>query len=255
MAQALPLSSFTSSRLVRVLADLAVAEVAEGRPSVAERLGQWLDFTDSIALSGVLSGALAGGGAVRGAAPAAGLATLRADFARVRHFLAESIVNDGVLNPGPSRVKLPSPAPDATAESAADFDPYHRYILAHQRDMGSSIAPLRANARAALAGSSLALKQLADLDAVLEQALGARERSLLATVPLLLARRFAQLHAAHEAALDGAADDVQRWLQPGGWLTAFCQEMRAVLLAELDLRLEPVAGLIEALGHVEVTQQ
>ena len=251
MAQALPRSSFTSSRLVRVLAEMAVAEVGEGRPTVAERLGQWLDFTDSIALSG----ALAGGGSLRGAAPAAGAETLRAEYARVRNFLAESIVNDGVLNPGPSRVKLPLPALGAATESAADFDPYHRYVLAHQRDMGGSIAPLRANARAALAGRSPALKQLADLDAVLEQALGARERNLLATVPLLLARRFAHLHAAHVAAMGEGADDVQRWLQPGGWLTAFCKDLRAVLLAELELRLAPVAGLIEALGIEEVTKQ
>ena len=181
--------------------------------------------------------------------------TLRADFARVRNFLAESIVNDGVLNPGPARVKLPLPALDAATESAADFDPYHRYYLAHQRDMGSSIAALRANARAALAGRSPSLKQLADLDAVLEQALGARERNLLATVPLLLAKRFAHLHAAHVAAIVEGADDVQRWLQPGGWLTAFCKDLRAVLLAELELRLAPVAGLIEALGIEEVTKQ
>ncbi|MBK7899812.1 MAG: DUF3348 domain-containing protein [Azonexus sp.] len=249
MAQALPRSSFTSSRLVRVLAEMAVAEVGEGRPSVAERLGQWLDFTDSIALSG----ALAGGGNLRGAPPGAGVETLRADFARVRNFLAESIVNDGVLNPGPARVKLPTPALDAAAENAADFDPYHRYVLAHQRDMGSSIAPLRAHARAALAGRSPSLKQLADLDAVLEQALGTRERNLLATIPLLLSKRFAHLHAAHVAALGGGEDDVQRWLQPGGWLTAFAQDLRAVLLAELELRMAPVAGLIEALGNEEVT--
>ena len=77
---------------------------------------------------------------------------------------------------------------------------------------------------------------------------------LLASVPQLLGRRFEQLHQAHRSALPaGAADDPARWLQPGAWLHTFCQDMRAVLLAELELRLQPVAGLLDALN--EVTRQ
>ena len=81
--------------------------------------------------------------------------------------------------------------------------------------------------------------------------LAPRERSLLATVPQLLGRRFEQLHQAHRGTLpaDGA-DDPARWLQPGTWLTRFCHDMKAVLQAELDLRLQPVAGLLEALNEV-----
>ena len=70
---------------------------------------------------------------------------------------------------------------------------------------------------------------------VLDQALAPRERSLLATVPQLLGRRFEQLHQAHRSALS-TPDDPARWLQPGAWLHTFCQDMRLVLLAELDLR-------------------
>ena len=33
---------------------------------------------------------------------------------------------------------------------------------------------------------------------------------------------------------------------PGPWLERFRQEMRGLLLAELDLRLQPVEGLLEA---------
>lgn len=236
-----------------MLADLAVAEVAEGEPSIAERLGQWLDFTDSIALSGALNASLAS--VPPGDAAAAG-AALREDFTRVRTYLADSIRNDGVINPGPARVKLPLPAPDAPVDGAADFDPYHRYYLAHQRDMGASIGPLRVNARAALAASSPSLKRLADLDAVLDQALAARERNLLATVPLLLAKRFARLYEGHRAGREGAAaDDPAQWMQLGGWLAAFCRDLQTVLLAELELRLQPVAGLIEALSNEETKQQ
>ena len=175
----------------------------------------------------------------------------------MRAVLADSINTDGVLNPGKARIKLPAPARHPTDEDAADFLPYQRYYLAHQRDMNASIGPLRASVRSALADHSPALKQLAALDGVLDQALGPRERNLLASVPQLLAKRFEQLHQAHKTArVDTAApDDPEAWLQPGGWLAVFCKDMQAVLLAELDVRLQPVAGLIDALGNQDSNRQ
>lgn len=244
-------STLNSARLVRALAGLAVAEVGESKLSFAERLGQWLDFTDAMSLFSALNEGGAGASATREGADTA----LFAEFDRVRRSLAESITTDGVINPGRARIKLPTPALNASPESAADFSPYHRYCLAHQRDMGAAIAPLRAAVRAALAARSPALKQLATLDAVLEQALANRERNLLASVPLLLAKRFGNLYKAHRAAWEGPveADDPALWMQPGGWLARYCCEMQAILLAELDVRLQPVAGLVEALGK-EVTE-
>jgi hypothetical protein len=158
---------------------------------------------------------------------------------------------DGVLNTGKTRTKLPTPAIGASIEGAADFSPYRRYYVAHQRDMDSSIGQLRANVRAALSSRSPTLKRLATLDAALGQALGARERNLLATVPSLLENRFEHLRKAHQEALAAtqAPDDPERWMQPGGWLAVFCKDMQGVLLAELDVRLQPVIGLIEALGN------
>lgn len=243
MAYGLPGTSLNSARMVRVLANLAVADVVESKQSLAERLGQWLDFTDAMALFSALNGnapvtqTKASEGSVQG------------DFARVRTALADSITMDGVLNPGRARIKLPTPAPNAPVESAADFSPYHRYYQAHQRDMNSAIGPLRTNVRAVLASGAPALQRLAALDAVLEQALATRERNLLATLPLLLAKRFGHLYKAHQEALGDrlALDDPEMWMRPGGWLAMYCQDMQAVLLAELEVRLQPVAGLIEAL--------
>jgi hypothetical protein len=253
MAQGLPRTRFNSSRLVRVLTGLAVTDAPESKQPFAERLGQWLDFSDALSLFSALN---AGASEVQLAAPSPESATVRKAFARVRGALADSMTTDAVLKPGKSRVELPAPAPHASVESAADFAPYHRYYLAHQRDMSASIGPLRATVRAALSRHSPALKRLAALDAVLDHAWAARERDLLATVPGLLARRFEQLYNAHQAMQVDAqtADRPDRWMQPGGWLAVFCRELQAVLLAELDLRLQPVAGLIAALDH-EVTRK
>lgn len=248
MARGSPRTSFDSSRLIRALSDLVSTDAAPPRQSFADRLGQWLDFADAIALFSALNGSTdAAGGPATAEHPA-----LRDEFARVRGALLDSINTDGVLTPGKARIRLPAPAWHASTPGAADYLPYHRYYLAHQRDMGAAIAPLRASVRAGLAQRAPALRQLAALDGVLDQALAPRERSLLATVPQLLGRRFEQLHQAHRNALT-TPDDPARWLQPGAWLHTFCQDMRAVLLAELELRLQPVAGLLDALN--EVTRQ
>ena len=248
MARGSPRTSFDSSRLIRALSDQVSTDAAPPRQSFADRLGQWLDFADAIALFSALNGSTdAAGGPATAEHPA-----LRDEFARVRGALLDSINTDGVLTPGKARIRLPAPAWHASTPGAADYLPYHRYYLAHQRDMGAAIAPLRASVRAGLAQRAPALRQLAALDGVLDQALAPRERSLLATVPQLLGRHFEQLHQAHRSALP-TPDDPARWLQPGAWLHTFCQDMRAVLLAELELRLQPVAGLMDALN--EVTRQ
>ena len=248
MARGSPRTSFDSSRLIRALSDLVSTDAAPPRQSFADRLGQWLDFADAIALFSALNGSTdAAGGPAAAEHPTPG-----DEFARVRGALLDSINTDGLLTPGKARIRLPAPAWHASTPGAADYLPYHRYYLAHQRDMGAAIAPLRASVRAGLAQRSPALRQLAALDGVLDQALAPRERSLLANVPQLLGRRFEQLHQAHRSALS-TPDDPARWLQPGAWLHTFCQDMRAVLLAELELRLQPVAGLLDALN--EVTRQ
>jgi hypothetical protein len=249
MKRALPRTSFNSSGLVRLLADLAAAGGADAKQSFAERMGLWLGFIDAIALSAALN-ANAGGPDSRPDAPSGADDAVHGELARVRAALIDSI------SAGKARTKLPTPAPGATIDSAADFSPYRRYYLALQRDMEASIGPLRDNVRSALAGKSPALKRLGALDAALDKALSERERSLLATVPGLLEKRFEHLRQAHRAALaaSGAADDPELWLRPGGWLAAFCKDMQNLLLAELELRLQPVIGLIEAFGN-EVTPQ
>jgi hypothetical protein len=256
MAQGLPRSHFNTSRLVRALTELSEADVPESKQSFAERLGQWLDFTDALSLYSALNAGAAGDSEPSSAASSPGRALVRNQLTRVRAALLDSILTDGVSKPGKARIELPVPTPNDSIESAADFAPYHRYYLAHQRDMSANIGPLRATVRNAIAKQSAELKRLAALDAVLDKALEVRERSLLATVPTLLGKRFERLYQSHQAtrAEAQAADDPMQWMQPGGWLAAFCGDMQAVLQAELDLRLQPVAGLAAAFD-TEVTSK
>jgi len=254
MAQSSPPTLRHRSALVRVLGDLTPTAVPESNQPFAERLGLWLDFKDGLALFAVLQGDATAAAEGPSAAPPAQSAALWKAFARVRDALTESIAKMDVSPAGTAPMQ-PATPPPASANGAADFAPYRQYYRDQQRDMAASIASLRATVCAALSRQSPSLKQLAALDAVLDKALLTRESSLLATIPGLLAKRFEQRYDAHRAALEKTQtpDAPDQWLQPGNWLALFCEEMRAALLAELELRLQPVKGLIAALDH-EVTE-
>jgi hypothetical protein len=142
-----------------------------------------------------------------------------------------------------------APTHPARRDTATDYAPYRWRYRAKQQAMEASIGPLRGRLRATLAARSPALARLAAVDAVMEHALGARERSLLSTVPVLLQKHFERLRQADRATLGDtqAPGESDNGVPPGGWLDLFCQDMHGVLLAELDIRLQPVEGLLEAL--------
>lgn len=228
-------SGIDSTRLVRLLAGLAVAEPAAApQPAIAQRLGHWLDWTDAIPMSAMLAGAggaPAAGSALPGPGSAAGAKPVQAALVRVRADLTRAITGEAQFTP--SRPSA-SGEPDEGAEADRDaFGPYRRACQSLQRSMGLRIAPLRQQARAALGQASPRLARLAALDAVMDEWLAVRERSLLAGVPTLLERRFEQLRQQH----------------PQDWAARLGPEVQDVLLAELDVRLQPVEGLIEALGQ------
>jgi hypothetical protein len=68
---------------------------------------------------------------------------------------------------------------------------------------------------------------------------------------VLLEQRFEQLLKTHQQKLveTQQADNPAIWMNPGAWLARFCNELQTMLLAELDLRLQPTVGLIEAFNN------
>jgi hypothetical protein len=82
----------------------------------------------------------------------------------------------------------------------------------------------------------------------MELTLSTREQTLLATVPELLGRHFHRLRDAAQQALDDAALSSEVPAAPSGaWLDVFRYDMQRVLLAELDVRFQPIDGLLAAL--------
>jgi Protein of unknown function (DUF3348) len=90
----------------------------------------------------------------------------------------------------------------------------------------------------------------------MEQALGGREQQLMSTVPAILARRFEELRKNQTAAGCGASPPHQPASQQAAetWQLVFGQELQALLLAELDDRLQPVAGMVDAFKNLQPPQ-
>ena len=245
MTRTHPRTNFHSSQLIRCLADLDLLESAEPTSDFADELGQWIHFTDAIALLSVHESGMAKIPVQSTALRAATGERLVAEYERIRAFMVSSITKSCAPKGGNTAIKLPLPDPEIS------YAPYRRFYEVHQRDMELSVEPLRVNLRAALAKASPRLRKLAELDVVMDKLLRPREAKLLARVPALLQKQFLAQYGAHQEQLaaSGQPDNPAAWMQSGGWLAGFCQTMQTLLLAEAELRLQPSLGLLEAFNQ------
>jgi hypothetical protein len=218
---------------VRQLAGWLPEGVSAPRQDVAERLGQWLNVNEAIALRTTQSAvAAAGMAAARRAAPSvdphALHTALQHELQRVRAVLTQSITaRDASHRPDPEDLDI-------------EWALFHQRLGDQQRRMELSVEALRGHVRQALAQSTPAMAQLAALDAAMEPLLAGREQRLLNALPAFLKARFVALRQQAADSCATAPDDLR-------WLQAFANEFEQTLLAELDLRLQPVIGLIESL--------
>ena len=249
MTRALTRTNFHSSRLIRTLAELAVLDTADPTPAFAEKLGQWIDFADAIRLTGVHKANTARAPHAQPALPSMAGDALGAAFARMRIGMENTITKNSAPSTARVRSELALPKLEAPLDDVKLYAPFRRYHQAHQRDMESTVRTVRAKVRDGLVNASPQLQQLAALDAAFDAILCEREARLLSTIPALLEKRFNQLRKAHQQTLPATPltdDNPDAWMKPGAWLAGFCSELQAVLLAELDLRLQPAIGLLEA---------
>jgi hypothetical protein len=231
MTRALTRTSFHSAELVRVLVELSLLDTVEQGAAFAEKLGQWVSFTDAITLSAVHSASTTTPSGMPDGVTTGQRTALDKAFERVQAGLVSAI--------GRLPKELSAPEADALDDPAFAFEPYRRHYQAQQREIELKLLPLRAHVREVLAQSSPRLRKLAALDVALDGIFCEREGRLLQKLPSLLEKRFKHLRKAHPDASD--------------WLPGFGREMQAVLLAELDLRMQPVLGLIEACDQDSTT--
>ncbi len=244
---------FSGPAFTRLLAALNDAPASASTDAFAQRLSGWFDWTDAISLSAALNSppTHVPGIGVTGAAHLD-----EREFVRVRATLSKLAAQASATTV--ETAAKARPARHATVRITAapiapdEFPPYRERHVAFQQAMETAIAALRRRVRATLAGASPELARLADLDAVLEQVVGEQERVLLSSLPGRLEQRFEHLRRAHaghadasEPSSEHSPDEAAR--ERTAWTDTFRREMHDVLLAELELRLQPVEGLLEAL--------
>ncbi|AIF48801.1 DUF3348 domain-containing protein [Dyella japonica] len=212
---------------IRLLARLTDVDVPASRQSLPDRLSQWLDWSHAIALSTALDGRPSGDGLD---GPSFG-SEEEEECARIRGSLAQAIAGDPVLAVGD--------AEEGAADAVPDYAVFRQRYLTLQRRMQAGTGHLRGRLRDMLARQSVELARLAEVDSVMELALSPREQMLLAAVPALLGEHFERLRVASSGEASTAS--------ASAWLSGFRKDMQSVLLAELDVRFQPVEGLLAAL--------
>lgn len=243
--------NLSRSRLVSLLGDWAFMDSEVSRQDWAQRLSLWLGPFDAITLNAAHQSIKAAAAEQPSHTRQPRSFTLDEEFRRVREGLVKAIAAPDLSRSNEMRINRSALKPEQVGEVVCEYAPYRQRYLEQQRRMEWKIDPLRIHCRQVLSQTNAKLRQLAELDAVLEQSLGAREKTLLSKVPVLLERRFEHLKKSHGDGLKlpQQQDASANWQQSGGWLNVFDKDFHGLLRAELDFRLEPVVGLIEAFSN------
>lgn len=242
MASASQLALYTASPLVRLLAEL------EGRPPrvserpFAEQVSQLLNFADATVIATAQQ-------AVPPLTEPEEDALQTAEQARDAYRHAEQTIRLQIerscdLQDPPRRLVCPRPRPGQALEDVPGAEAYQRYHLMMQREMDTHTRKLRARLRDLLARGSAEQRQLAALDAAYDDTLGRHARRGFAQISVRLQATYEELRASHAPQGSAELEDPVLWIAPGGWLNRFINTLKAVLLAELAVRLQPAAGLL-----------
>jgi len=248
MAQATKHNPIRGSKLVRFLSEYNISNIEIAHKNFAERLGLLVDLSDSVTLSESLR-----------AIPkmlhkkTEGIELVQCD-SLVQEFLNQrSIVLKSILKSFDSKAvfiqfKLPRPKTDTSIEEAINFDQYQRFYLLHQSELDFKIEKLRSFVRKVISEHSLNLAQLAELDKTFSQSMMLHTRKRFSVVPKILKVRFEQLYSEYCETFKtcNSVDNPILWINENGWLTQFYSEMQQLLLAEFEVRLQPIIGLVEA---------
>ncbi len=224
---------FHASALIRCLARLGNDDVALPAEQFATRLADFFDFSEAVVLSSAHS--IATSGAVD---PDLSGFAIVAEYQQGRARIEQAVARSFTPDPGPARAACPSVRLGPGVEVARAYEPFHRFYLVQQRDMDFAVRQLHAGIRQSLSSLTVRLRRLAALDKAFEDILAERSRHLLSKVPVLAARRFADLCGRASGQAASPATDPH--------LLRFRQDLQALLLAELDIRLQPLAGLVDA---------
>lgn len=209
------------------------------RNQVAQGLGRMIDLPDSISISDTLY-----------KLPRIKTAAVAAQIDPVKKLqlghaaMIKAVTGSLAMGKSPARITLGmfiETAPGKDGAQPLDYQPYLKLHEALQRDLDFKARTLQADIRKCLAQSSASGARLAALDAALAEPIARRSRVLFAKIPGLL--------QAHFKAITAQADVPDTAVQQ-----QLSDTLQTILLAEIEARLLPALGLVEALEKDVDTQ-
>ena len=248
------------SRLVRRLTEMGIIGKPVSADQFAESVGSLLDFSGSVTLSNMLGELSHAPVEPGGNTPE----TIKSEFLKSHAGLVRDIVKSFIPRLGSSRNRLPSPSEffancmlkdvfskssgAGMPNSAAAYAPYRKHYLSIQGQLAIASERLRMKMARDVAGLSPMLAGLAGMDKGLGDAFYDLQSQLLGRIPEYLEHHFTHLLSKNWMILPAGSDvsHLAPWMAPGGWISLFCDQMQELLFAELELRLLPVVGMIEA---------
>lgn len=248
MIQAVPHLSLNGSRLIRLLSEWTVADNKYSFEGFGARFGQLFALKDSLKLA-EMHGELK---SVDFDHRDIDKQDIQEHFLSARKEIVAAISSRFVAQSEQTRarVQFPSLRDNATKEQLSVFEVYQGFYINLQRQIDRDVQHLQSYMRDVAAGYSLRLAQLVEMDTTLAKSLANKSREMFALIPQLLARRFEYLLQNHHQALfNSDHDDIAQWTAVDGWLDRFRLDTYELLLAELDVRLQPVIGLLEAINE------
>lgn len=246
MTRVSPRPRLHSSELLRLLSRQGLIDDSVDPGDVGVRLGDWLDFRQAIALQSLI------GQLEQPSAPVAATARVDAQVLQrrlreVRQALERAITDGTPAAAGLPRIDWPGTELAQPIDTKTAFDPFRRCVQGQQRQMEQVLRSLRSQLRHMLGTGTAAQRQLAALDALLENVLSPRETRLLGQITNEHEKRFARQLRRHLQQQVAASEADEPAPRTTPWLAPLREDLRQALLAELDLRLQPLLGLAEAL--------
>lgn len=254
-----------SSPLIKTLQSLSVLDSALPHSRFVATVGQFIDFSEAFTLAGFL-GVNAGKvgtplDIVSSDTDASGGGNSKTTQAQTRYltargemmaFIVASFPTANTQDQRSGGLRLPRVGDDNFNEDDRGLSAYLRFYRLQQSEMEARILQLHTRIRRDLTAQSSSLAQLAALDGKLNEILSSYSRQALAVIPSLLRKRFHYLSNESQGISTLEQETGQEAITESDHvLLAFLREMQTVLLAELDIRLQPTLGLIEALAIEE----
>lgn len=241
MTQAVADTRLNTTRLISLLSSLTDRSATLPRNQVAQGLGRMIDLPDSISIADTLD-------KLPRIKP--GETGMQADpvlrLQRGHAAMIKTVTGSLSMGSSPARITLgmfiePAAGKDGALQPPPDYQAYLKLHAALQRDLDFKARTLQADIRKCLAQHSRNSARLAAIDGALAEPIARRSRALFAKIPGLLQAHFQAI----AAQADVPEEAVQQQLS---------DTLQTVLLAEIEARLLPALGLIEALEEEVDTQ-